>query len=183
VRHKLSILVLGVLCSNAPAAAQTALAQFQVPEKPVVPTMAMLRRVSTPLAGASFLMSRDAGTSPVHLSILFVGVHERDLSPVRVGPIEDVQTLFFAQSSLPLVQLWGTRLRLDAFQSTLLIQNVQPGPFGYRPGQRSYARQGYLGDPSVIGLSLSYRFGRAAGTRSMTQVWRRMTRFWGAVLN
>ena len=45
--------------------------------------------------------------------------------------MDEVKTLTLTQSSLPLFQLWGERLQLDAFQSTLHSHNVQLGPSGY----------------------------------------------------
>src|SRR5882762_394266 len=45
--------------------------------------------------------------------------------------MDEVKTLTLTQSSRPLFQLWGGRLQLDAFKSTLHSQNVQLGPSGY----------------------------------------------------
>jgi hypothetical protein len=149
--------------------------------------MTMLGTVSTPVLAPSFLLSQDHGKSPARFSLLFAGAYERDHSMERLPPMEEVKTLILTLSSLPLVQLWGGRLQLDAFQSTLHNQNVQLGLLGYG-GMQGFRppRQSYPGGPCSVhfsGLSLSFQFGRDSRTRRPTQVWRRMTRFVGAVLD
>jgi hypothetical protein len=68
-----------------------------------------------------------------------------------------VKTLFLTPSSLPLVQLWRGRLRLDGFESTLHMQNVQLGPSGgasrddFHPARQIYP--GGLPSVSCPGLS------------------------------
>jgi hypothetical protein len=101
--------------------------------------------------------------------------------------MEQVKTLLLTRSSLPLVQLWGGRLQLDAFQSTLHIQNVQLGPLGYGAAQGFRSpQQSYLGGPRSLhfsGLSVSFHFGRDARTGRPTQAWQRLARIVGGVLN
>jgi len=132
--------------------------------------MTMLRTVPPPLPAASFLLSRDVGKPPAHFSRLFVGAYERDQGPERLLPMEEVKTVLFTESSLPLVQLWSRRLQLDAFQNTLHIQSVQPYPGGPRSVHLS-------------GLSLSFHFGRDARTGRPIQAWRCLPQIVGAVLN
>ena len=186
--HKGFILLVGMfLGSRVPAIAQTPAPQIVLAQERAVPTMTMLRAVSTALPTASFLLSQDPGKSPAPFSLVFAGAYERDHSLEYLPPTEKVKTLLFTQSSLPLVQLWDKRLQLDAFQSTLSIQNVQFGPLGYggAQGLRS-PRQSYpggLGSVRLSGFSLSFHFGRDARTGRPPQVWRRMTRIVGNVLN
>jgi hypothetical protein len=99
--------------------------------------------------------------------------------------MREVKTLFLTQSTLPLVQLWGGRLRLDGFRSRVHMQNVQLGPSGggglldFRP-----PRQWYPGGPRSIGLygvSLSFHFGRDAQIGRPTQIWQRLARTHAAV--
>jgi hypothetical protein len=101
--------------------------------------------------------------------------------------MERVKNLLFTQVNLPLVQLWGGRLQLDAFQSTLHIQDVQLGLTGYggTQGFRS-ARQSYYGGPNSVrfsGLRLSFHFGGDARAARPTEVLRRLTRIVGHLLN
>jgi hypothetical protein len=101
--------------------------------------------------------------------------------------MDEAKTLTLTQSNLPVFQLWGGRLQLDAFQSTLHSQNVQLGPSGYGgiEGFRP-TRQSYPGGPLSVhfsGFSLSFHFGRDSRAKHPPQVWRRMTRFVGTVLN
>jgi len=186
--YKRFIMLLGLfLGSCAPAAAQTPAPQIVLAQEHFAPAITMIRTVSTPSPTASFQPYRDPGISPANFSRLFAGANERDHSLERLPPMEASKTFFFTQSNLPLVQLWSGRLQLDAFQSTLHSQNLGLGPLGYdgMQGVRS-PRQSYPGEPRSVylsGLSLSFHFGRDSRTRRPTQVWRRLTRIVGAVLN
>ena len=149
--------------------------------------MAMVPTISTALAAGSSLVSQDTGKSPAQFNRLVVGSYERDPSLGQLLPMERVKNLVFTQVNVPLVQFWGGRLQLDAFQSTLHIQSVQLGPLGYggMQGFRS-ARQSYSGGPMSVrlsGLSLSYHFGGDARAARPTEVLRRLTRTVGNVLN
>jgi hypothetical protein len=164
VTYKRFILLLGIfLGSHAPVLAQTPAPQIVPAQERVVPTMAMLRTVSTRLPTASFLLSQDPGRSPAHFSRLFAGAYERDHSLERLPHMEEVKTMFFKQSSLPLLQLWSRRLQLDAFQNTLNIQNPR--------------------SVHLSGLSLNFHFGRDAQTGRPPQALRCLSRIVGTVLN
>ncbi len=169
--YKRFIVLLGIfLCSHVPAAAQTPAPRIVLARERVEPTMTMRRTASPPLPADSFLLSQDPGKSPAHFSRLFVGAYERDQGPSSLLPTEEVKTELFTESRLSLVQLWSRRLQLDAFQSTLQMQNRQP----------------YPGVPRSVhfsGLSLSFHFGRDARTRRPIQAWRCLPRIVGAVLN
>jgi hypothetical protein len=184
VVQKRFIVLLGVfLGSHAPAVAQSAAPQIALTQVRVAPARTSLPTVSTPLTAASFLLSQDPGRSSAGFSILFARADERDRSLPLLPPTEELKTVFFTHSSLPLAQLWGGRLRLNAFQSTLHLQIVQIGPQSYRGTQGLLStRQGCAGDPSSAGLSLNFHFGRDARTGHPSQAMRRMTRFVGAVL-
>jgi hypothetical protein len=149
--------------------------------------MTIPRAVSIPSLTPSLLLSQDPGKSPAHFSVQLAGIYQRDPSLNQFSPVDQVKTLTLTQSSLPLLQLWGGRLQLGAFQSTLHSQNVQLGPLGYG-GMEGFrpTRQSYPGGPLAIhssGFSLSFHFNRDSRTKHPTQVWRRMTRFVGSVLN
>jgi len=139
------------------------------------------------LADPSFLLPQDPGNFPAHFSLQFARAYKRDPSLEHVSPMDEVKTLTLTQSSLPLFQLWGGRLQLDAFQSTLHSQNAQLGPSGYGgiEGFRP-TRQSYPGGPLSVhfsGFSLSFHFGRDSRAKHPPQVWRRMTQFVGTVRN
>jgi hypothetical protein len=115
----------------------------------VAPSITTHRTVSNPLLTAS-LVYQDPRKSLAHFGHLFAGVYERDDGMERLLPTEEVKTLFFTHSSLPLVQLLSGRLQLDAFQDTFHIQNLL---------------QPYQGSPRSVhlsGLSLSFHFGRGS---------------------
>ena|SRR5271157_501146 len=186
--HKRFIMLLGIfLGSCVPTGAQTPSPQIVLAQVRVAPMVTMIRTVPTLFLFPSFPLSESPGKSAAHFSYLLVGAYERDQGLGSLSQMREAKTLFLTQSSLPLVQLWGGRLWLDGFKSTLNMQNVQLGPsaagdlLDYRP-----QRQGYPGGPRSVGsygLNLSFHFGRDSRTRPPAQVWRRITQFVGAVLN
>jgi hypothetical protein len=186
VMHKRFILLLSVfLGSYVPTAAQTPATQIVPAQERVAPNMTMVRMVPAPLIAPSFPLSESSGKSAAHFSYLFVGAYARDQSLESLSPMREVKTLFLTQSSLPLVQLWGGRLRLDGFTSRLHMQNVQLGPsaagglMDFRP-----QRQGY---PSVTrsvvlyGVSLSLHLERDAQIACPARIWRYLARIAGHV--
>jgi hypothetical protein len=182
------ILLLGMfLGSRVPVAGQSSTPQIVLAQGHGAQIMTMHRTVSTPLPPASFLLSQDSGKSPAQFALVLAGASERDHSLDNLSPMDKVKTLTLTQSTLPLVQVWSGRLQLAAFQSTLHSQNAQLGPLGYGDmGGFRPPRQSYPSGPRSVqlsGLSLSFAFGRDSRTRRPTEVWRRMTRFVGTVLN
>jgi hypothetical protein len=185
VIHKPFILLLGVfLGSHGPAVAQTPASRIVLAQEHLAPITPILSTVTSLLPAASFLLSQEPGKLNAHLSLLSARAYARDYSLEHLSPMDDVSTLILTQSSLPLVRLWGGRLQLDAFQSTLHIQNAQLGPFGMR-GSRLLAQSypGGLRSVHLSGLSLSFYFGRDARTGHPAQLWRRLTRTVVAALN
>jgi hypothetical protein len=167
--------------------AQTPVPQIVAAQERLAPVMTRLRTVSIPFPAASFLRSQGPGESSAHFSLQFSGTFEPDHGLEHLSPMDQVKTLTLTQSSLPLVRLWGGRLQLDAFQSTLHIQNVQLGPSGYG-GMEGFcpSRQSYPGGPLSVhftGLSLSFHFDRDSRAKRPTQLWRRLTRIVGTALN
>jgi hypothetical protein len=186
--YKRFIVLLGMfLSSHVLAGAQTPIPQIVLSQERIAPIMPMLRKVSTPLPAASFLLYQDSEKSPVRFDHLFAGPYERDHSLERLPRVEEFKTLFFTQSSVPLVLLWGGRLQLDAFHSTLHTQNVQLGPSAsgglqdFRPPRQSYP----AGPRSVnlSGFSLSFYFGGDVRAGGPTQARRCLSRIIGTALN
>jgi hypothetical protein len=173
--HKQFIILLGMfLGSHAPAAAQTPAPQIDPAQEHVAPIIAMAQTVSSPLSALSFLRTREHGQTSVRSSFRFAGAFERDRSQEPLPPMEEVKNLILTLSSLPLVQLWGGRIQLYAFQSTQHIQNPigYSGIQGFRPpGSRSTR------------LSISFHLGRDGRTERPLHVWRNLSRIVGTVLN
>jgi hypothetical protein len=186
--YKRLIVLLGILLSSlVPMSGQTPPPRIALSRDHFAPITTMLRTVSTPLPATSFLLYQDLGKSSARFSYRFAGANEIDPGMELLPQIKEVKTFLYTQSSLPLVQLWSGRLQLDAFQSTLHIQNVQLGPLAYgnMQGFRSQ-RQGYPGGlPSVhfSSVSLTIHFGRDVRTGRPTQEWRRLSRIVATVLN
>ena len=191
--YKRFIVLLGIfLSSHAPAAAQAPAAQAPAVQIVLVhayvaPAITMLRPASAPLPAASFQLYQYPQKSPAYLDRVFAAAFERDSSIERVPPTETVTTLYFTRTTLPLLQFWGGRFRLDGVIGTLNMQNVQLGPsasgslWDFRP-----PRQSYPGGPRSVdlyGVSVSYHFGRAARTGSPPHLWRSLSRFVGSILN
>jgi hypothetical protein len=184
--YKPFILLLGVfLGSHRPAVAQTSTPQIILAQH-VAPLISILPTVSTALPFSFPLFQHRAKFNP-HFSRQFAGVYPRDYSLEHLSPMDEVRTVILTQSSLPLVQFWGGRLQLDAFQSTLRIQNSQFGLVGGGGMRNSLlSGQSFPGGPRSVhlsGLSISFRFGREARTEHPAQLWRRLTHVVDAVLN
>jgi hypothetical protein len=107
---------------------------------------------------ASFLLSEGPGKPAAHFDCRFARAYE-PVSLENLLPMREVKTLFLTQSSLPLMQVWGGRLRLDGFTSRLHMQNVQFGPSVAGRLQRQGDTSG-LRSVGFYGLSLSFHFGR-----------------------
>jgi hypothetical protein len=188
VGYKRFFVLAGIfLASNTPAVAQTPVPPIAPAQVRVVPAVTILRTVPTSLPATFFLRPQDPGNSPAQFSRVLAGAYENDHSLELLPPMEQVKTVFFRQSSLPLVQLWGGRLQLGAFQSTLHLQNAQLGPLSYRGMQDSHdSLQGFAGGPASVhlsGLSLSFHFGGAARSGHPIQPWQRLSRIVGNALN
>ena len=185
--HKCFIVLLGILtCSQVPSAGQNPAPQIVLQQKQVVPVITAFRAESTPLLAPSLLLSRDFENSFAHSSLLILGPYEREHGLESLSPIRKVKTLILTQSSLPLVQLWDGKVQLDAFQSTLRIQNVQFGALGYDAMSHSIlSQQNFPSAPRSVhlsGLSLTFHFGSVGRTQRPTQPWRSVPRIVAALL-
>ncbi len=183
--HNRFMALLGIfLGSYMPAFAQIPVSRIVLPQQNFAPPIARLRTASIPVAAASSLAYPNAERSPAPFSQPFSGAYGSDGSVERLPPMEEVKILSFSRSTRSLVQLWGGRLQLDVFQSTLHTQNVPLDPLAFR-GFRSL-RQTYAGGPGSVrlsGLSLSFHFGRNERTAHPTQAWQYLPRIVNTVLN
>ena len=185
--HKWFIVVLGILVgSQVSSAGQIPVPQLVLQQKQIVPVITAFRAESTPLLAPSLLLSQDFENSFAHSSLLILGPYEREHGLENLSPIRKVKTLILTQSSLPLVQLWDGKVQLDAFQSTLRIQNVQFGALGYAAmSHTSLSQQNFPSAPRSVhlsGLSLTFHFGSVGRTQRPTQAWRSVPRIVAALL-
>ena len=168
------------------AAGQIPSPQVVLAQKPLAP-ITEFKAASTPLLAPSFLLSRDRENTFAHMSLRFSGLDERDQALERLLPVTKVKTLILTQVSLPLVQLWHGKLELDAFQSTLRIQNAQFGALGFSAMRDSgLYQQNFPGGSRSVhlsGVSLNFYFGRVEGTRRPAQAWKCVPRIVAALLN
>jgi len=181
VMHKWFILLLGVfLGSRVLTAAQTPAPELVSAQELVA---SIVPAAPAPLLAVSFLLPENPQKPTAHFSYLFAGAYKRDEGLeglASLSPMHEVKTLFLTQSLLPLVQIWGGRLRLDGFISTLHMQNVELGPSA-AGGLQDFRllRQGYPGGPRSVdlyGVSLSFHFGRDAQIGRPIQIWRCVAR-------
>lgn len=187
MRRKRFLVLLGmVLGSYVPAAAQSPAPQVLLAQARFEPIIMMMPAAvsaplpatsSAPLPATSLPLPQGAEKSPAHFSPLFGAACQQDPGLENPLPVETVRTLFVTQSSLPIAPLWGGRLQLGAFESTLNMQNVQLGPSASGGPQdfRPLRGEGYRGMPrsvSLVGISLTVRFGRHVQTGPSTHVWR-----------
>ena len=192
--YKPFILLLGIfLGSHRPAVAQTpppriVLAREQVASVLSILPTSMLPTVSSSIRFPlfSFRLFQDPEKTNAHFRPQIAGAYQVDFSLEHLSPMNEVRTVILTQSSLPLVQFWGGRLELDAFQSTLHLESGMGliGTGGMRNSLLS--GQSYPGGPRSVhlsGLSLNIRFGREARSEHPAQLWRRLTGIVGAVLN
>jgi hypothetical protein len=183
VMHKRFILLIGVfLGSHVLTAAQTP--EF-VPAQQLAAPIVTATPAPSPMV--SFLLPENPEKFTAHFGYLFAGTYERDqgLEGLEsLSPMREVKTLFLTQSLLPLMQLWGGRLRLDGFTSTLHMQNVVLGPSAAGgPQDFRSPRQSYPGEPrsnDLYGVSLSFHFGRNAQIGRPDQIWRCFARIAGS---
>jgi hypothetical protein len=190
VMRKRFILLLGTLLgSYVPVTAQTPAQQIVSAQYRIVPTMAIVQTLPAPSPVPSFPLSEIPGKFAARSTYVLTRAYEDEQSLLEalksLSQMREVKTLFLTRSTLPLVQLWGGRLRLDGFTSRVHMQDVQLGPSGggglldFRP-----PRQWYPGGPRSIGLygvSLSFHFGRDAQIGRPTQIWQRLARIHAAV--
>ena len=173
------ILLLTVFLSSLVAAAQTRTPQTAQELVAPIITGSLTVLITTP--ARSFVLSEDPRKFAGYSSYLFVRTYERDQALENLSRIARVKTLFLTQSSLPLFQLWGGRLRVDGFTSKLHSQSVQLGPAAVGGLQNLFSpRPGYPGGPSSVrfyGLSLKFLFGRETQIGRPTQTWRCFARF------
>ena len=180
-------MLLGMFMGSQAAAGQISAPRSVPAQKPVAPVITVFRAESKTLLPPSFLLSQDRENTFAHTSLRYPETYERDDVLARLSPVIKLKTLILTQVSLPLVQLWDGKLELEAFQSTLRIQNVQFGALGNgampdsRLPQQNFA--GGLRSVHLSGVSLKFHFGHVERMPRPTQAWRCVPRMVAALLN
>src|SRR5262249_1770821 len=168
------LLLLFLAASPLPAVAQAPsphILQNRIPSSSVRPLRASSLRIS-------FRRSQDSDKFSAHCNYPFAGTYESNQVPTfeSLFAMHKVRTLVLTQASVPVLQFWSGRLQLDAFQSTLPLQNVEFGPSlglglpDLRPSRQSDL--GALRSVRLSGLSLSFHFGRDAPEKRPVPLWR-----------
>jgi hypothetical protein len=184
-RFILTLLALFLTCREL-TVAQAPMPQRILRQDHRAPILARLPTAFAPPRAPFSLLSENHEKSVAHFTIAPAGAYEHEFSLQDLS-IGNVKTLIFTQSSMPLIEALGGRLRLEAFQSTFHIQNTQLNPFNNCGVQQAllprqvYARS--VCSVDLSGFSLSFRFGRDARAGHQVQGWRRLLRVAGGVLN
>jgi hypothetical protein len=172
MQHQL-ILVVGVLLSSClPGEAQTLATQVFLAQARPEPTTMLVRALPNHFPSNVSPASRLPRTPVAQFTVLVIPAYEPDRSLESRSLVEVVRTLFVTESRLVVIQFWRGRLRLDGFDSTLHMQNVQLSPSGSGGPPPSYDQAGVASSVDLDGISLGFRFGRDAQTRRQPQVWR-----------
>lgn len=172
--HKRFIVLLGVVLSSyVPAAAQRPSHQIAVLHEPPAPTITIpLRTLPARLPAFSFFLFQGPAGSSAQFTPPIAEAYGRDHTLESTFPIENMKTMFVTESRLSVVQIWGGRLQLNCFVSTLHMGNIVLGPSvsveGFRlPGTRSV---------DLYGISLRFPFGSGADSGRSVHLWRGLSR-------
>jgi hypothetical protein len=179
-------MLLGMLMGSQAAAGQLSAPRIVPAQKPVAPVITVFRAESKTLLPPSFLLSQDRDNTFAHTSLRYPEIYERDDLLARLSPVIKLKTLILTQVSLPLVQLWDGKLELEAFQSTLRIQNVQFAGLGNGAMDSRLPQPNFPGGSRSVhlsGVSLKFHFGQVGRTQRPTQAWRCVPRMVAALLN
>jgi hypothetical protein len=209
MKRRLTLLLAMFLGSYLSTAAQIPAARIVAERDRTAPVMAMVQAEPAPLMAESLPLPGNAGifetrTLPVAVPAVSFPAHKNPVNsavhysyvltgPYKIGhgmdslekqfQVEKVDTLFLAQSSLPLAQLWGGRVRFEGFASRLNTQNVQLGPSG-AGGMQDFRpwRPRELGAPPSVhsyGVSMTFHFGHDAQTGRPAQIWQTVAGIFG----
>jgi hypothetical protein len=141
-----------VLGSYMAAAAQRPLQQIAtVPELPVPTLTAPLRTLPAPLPASAFLLQNPTGFT-VHFTFPIAEDRDRDHSLASILPIEHMKTVFVTESHLSFAQIWGGRLQLGCFVSTLHTGNIVLGASA--PSREALRSPWHVRHPSELCLWL-----------------------------
>src|ERR1700676_5274239 len=154
MQHQL-ILVVGVLLSSClPGEAQTLATQVFLAPARAEPTTMLVRALPTPFPPNVSLPSRLPRTPVAQFTVLVIPAYEPDRSQESRLLVEVVRTLFVTESRLVVIQFWRGRLRLDALDGTLHMQNVQFGASGSGGPPPSHDQTGVASSVGLDGISL-----------------------------
>jgi len=172
--HKRFVILLGVVLSSyVPAAAQRPTQQIAIAHEPPAPTITIpLRTLPVRLPVFSFFVFQGPPLSRAQLTLPIAETYRGEYSLESAFPIESMKSMFVTESRLSVGQMWGGRLQLSCFVSTLRMGNIVLGP--------SVSREGFHtpGTRSVdqYGISLRFAFGAGADSGRSIHLWRSLSR-------
>jgi hypothetical protein len=156
-----------VIANPAP---QDANSRMILARERVAPASIQHRAFSVTLFSAPSLQYRATANAAGYVNWTYAGTNAPSQNINSLLAMENVRTAFFSESRFPLVQFYSGRLHLDAFQNTLHLQSVQPGPSALRSIHFS-------------GLSLGLHVGQIDATDHSAHAWRRLSQIVGTALN
>lgn len=170
-----------VLGSYMAAAAQRPWQQIAtVPELPVPTLTAPLRTPPAPLPASAFLQLQNPTGFTVHFTFPIAKDRDRDHSLASILPIEHMKTVFVTESHLSFAQIWGGRLQLGCFVSTLHTGNIVLG--ASTPSREALRSPGHFDTTppvSMYGIRLSFVFGSRTDSGRRANLWRSLSQVVG----
>lgn len=136
-----------LLGSCVPTVAQIPAVRIASTQEPLAPIATLVQMVPSPFLARASLLPEKPGKYADHFSYALAGAYEsgRGLGGLEtLSQMREIKALFITRSSLPLLNLWGGRLRFDGFTSTVDTHNVQRGPSAaggledFRPPHQNY---------------------------------------------
>jgi hypothetical protein len=127
-----------------------------------------------PVPASAFSLFQNPTESSARLNFTVGEARERDHSLESILPIEHLKTVFVTESRLSFAQIWGGRLQLGCFASTLHTRNIMFGPSAVSE-PRAPSRFDATRPVSSYGLSLRFSFGPGADSGHVTQLWRNLS--------
>jgi hypothetical protein len=169
-----------VLGSYMAAAAQRPLQQVAtVPEPPAPALTAPLRTLQAPLSASAFLLFQNPTGSTARFTFRIAEDREREHSLASILPIEYMKTVFVTESRLSFAQIWGGRLQLGCFASTLHTGNIGLGASALREPLRSPGYFNAIPPVHMYGIRLSFVFGPDTHSGRPTNLWRSLSQVVG----
>jgi hypothetical protein len=174
MRNQLLLVIGLVVGSYLPAEAQTSAKQILLAQRPTG-RMMLLFRPSQPnySSPAVFLTTSLPPKSLGRFTRMSTATYEPELSLESRFSIVVNRTPFRTESSMPVTQLWGKRLQVEGFSSTLRrypqFWSSGVGHDSGLPSPDQAAAKNRRGD--LYGLSLRFEFGKAPTSRP-PQIWR-----------
>lgn len=90
-----------------------------------------------------------------------------------LSPLQETNTSFATESRVPVAQIWGARLQVNFFVTTLYTRNIMFGPLA---SNEAFRRTRQLRSVDLYGMGVSVPLGRGARVEGSRSLWRTVSR-------